>query len=97
MKTTRVKPSLCPLCGHMLSAASSITNPRAAPKPGDTTVCISCALVFVFELDMTIRPMNEEELAALTPRQRRELGRTVMAVNMVKQHVNDRAAQNTKH
>lgn len=49
MITTRTPVVLCPLCGHTLDAASSVTNPDERPDPGDFSVCIGCAGVLRFD------------------------------------------------
>lgn len=69
LRDTRTPACRCPYCGHNLDAAMSGNpkNPDAVPKPGDVSVCISCASVLVFKPDLTLRgelypgevPINE--------------------------------------
>lgn len=62
--------SLCPLCGHLLDRAESLTHPTEAPSPGDWTVCIGCAAILEFDHQLRLalvpfaiatRALNEDE------------------------------------
>jgi hypothetical protein len=55
MRTTRVPPSLCPICGHFLDAASSITDPEGTPNPGDVSLCIGCGFRLMFDQQLRLR------------------------------------------
>lgn len=62
----------CPWCGHQLDAAMAAdpAKPDAAPKPGDASVCISCAQVLVFTDELTLRASMPGEIEP-TPALRR--------------------------
>lgn len=71
VKTTRVPMRLCPQCGALLSAATSMKS--ATPKPGDPTVCINCAALLYFTKDMSLVKANADYLLELHPESRRQL------------------------
>jgi hypothetical protein len=47
--TTRIPICLCPLCGHSLDSVGSLSDPTAAPSPGDWIVCIGCTAILEFD------------------------------------------------
>jgi hypothetical protein len=61
------KEAQCPYCKHTVDRASAVneTGEMAQPKPGDISVCIRCANWNVYDSDMQLRDMSEEEIAAL--------------------------------
>jgi hypothetical protein len=72
LRDTRTPKCRCPWCGHRLDAAMAADHdkPDAAPKPGDVSVCISCAQILVFADDLTLRASMPGEIE-LTPALRR--------------------------
>src|SRR4051812_16227606 len=67
--STRVAPSPCPNCGHVLDAATS--ESALPPEPGDITVCVGCSTILVFEDGMKLAlpsPALLDELIAGHPR-----------------------------
>ena len=71
-RDTPVPTSRCPFCGHKLDAAMAgdPKYPDVIPKPGDVSVCISCASVLVFADDLTVRAPMPGEIE-MTPALRR--------------------------
>lgn len=70
LRASRTPECLCPWCGHRLGAsmAADPKKPDATPKPGDLTVCFSCAQVLVFTDDLKLRasmPGEIEDMPAL--------------------------------
>ena len=67
-KAYLTRPNLCPSCGATLNAAG-VADPDAptwrAPEGGDTTICIACAAVLVFQPDLSLRNATPLELAEL--------------------------------
>jgi len=80
-KTHTVAPdAACPHCHHTLDAATGVES-ESAPSEGDISICWYCGnwLVFdrvlkplartqdgvVFDPQLTVRPITEEEIAAL--------------------------------
>lgn len=61
-KRTRLEPSPCAHCGQRLDAASSDTS---TAKPGDVSVCISCAGINRFGDGMRLVGVTPEDLASL--------------------------------
>ena len=64
LRDTRTPKSNCPFCLHKLDAAMSgdPAHPDVMPKPGDFSVCISCASILVFTDDLRLRAPNPGEL-----------------------------------
>ena len=72
LRDSRTPKSPCPWCGHILDGAMAADpkNPDATPKPGDVSVCISCAQILVFNDDLTMRASMPGEIE-VTPVMRR--------------------------
>lgn len=66
MRMSRVPQSTCPVCGTLLNAASFFTG-ESSPRPGDLSVCIECTAILVFQADLTVQGISEEELESLPP------------------------------
>jgi hypothetical protein len=66
--TFRLKASRCPECDHPLDAASSFDkkDPRQ-PHPLDFTICINCAAILRFKLDLSLRRATLLESEELPP------------------------------
>lgn len=62
--TTIMPPLACPYCGYRLVAASRFEE-VVTPRPGDISVCISCAQVIQFGYDLTLRKLTKAELDAI--------------------------------
>lgn len=58
-------PTKCPFCDHPLDRALAGSRGGREPKPGDVSVCISCASALVFTEDLNVRPMTPAEVRAL--------------------------------
>jgi hypothetical protein len=52
-KTTRLPPSFCPFCFHVLDAVSSV-GAEVVPEPDDFTICIGCCHVLRFDANMQL-------------------------------------------
>ena len=72
LRDTRTAECRCPWCGHKLDAAMAgdPATPDAVPKPGDVSVCISCAQILVFTDELTLRASMPGEIE-ITPALRR--------------------------
>lgn len=81
-KDYATKPSLCPRCGYGLDRCFNTQRERA-PKPGDITVCMSCALVMTFTEDMSERALTVDEIQALPGEMKTELLRVALAIALV--------------
>ena len=64
MEDFRVKPSGCPYCGASLDSVTATEKDSTAPQNGDITICTYCVNWLVFD-DEKLRPISEEEIAAL--------------------------------
>jgi hypothetical protein len=59
-----LKDHLCPQCGGLLNAATSIDG-EWKPEAGDLSICLECGAFLVFNQDQTVRKMAGEELKKL--------------------------------
>jgi hypothetical protein len=71
MKPTGVplpKPCLCPACGTLLEASSSLVeDSEARPEPGDCTMCLGCGTILIYTPDMLVRVASPSDLAEMHP------------------------------
>ena len=56
-----VPPSVCPSCGAINDAATDPTG-KAAPKPGDISLCFRCGHLCAFADDLTLRALTDAEM-----------------------------------
>lgn len=75
MTETRLFPTLCPHCGHLLDAATGFED-DAKPSPGDFSLCINC--IEPLRFDDNLRPVGfapgeYEALAQTHPREHAEM------------------------
>lgn len=61
----------CPVCKMTLDAATSIGG--STPSEGDISICSGCASALVFNKDLTLRQLTDDELAALPAENQAEL------------------------
>jgi hypothetical protein len=58
--------TVCPGCGKRNELHDCISDPGdPPPKPGDFTICIKCARLLVFNLDLSLREITAPELREL--------------------------------
>lgn len=67
---SRVPPCLCPWCGYMSDAVTSVEKNGIQPKPGDISMCINCGGLLIFRPDMTMRKIEEADLKDAPPSMR---------------------------
>jgi hypothetical protein len=80
MKTTVGNPeSRCPAC---LKTADAHTDPLSdeSPRGGDISCCLHCGCVCVYQSDLTLRAMRQDEIDLLEPKARRLLDVTRLIV-----------------
>ena len=65
--TTRIKASYCPACNHKLDAATHPSDPRAKPVEDDITICINCAEILQFDLNIKPKKLKGELSDILSP------------------------------
>lgn len=72
MITHDIPKETCPYCGHMVDAATEVTNDGDKPEEGDLMVCFYCGGVSALDadnhhrkLDMELFRKEEPENAAL--------------------------------
>lgn len=66
-RTTRHEFSFsCPFCHAQFDATTSLTDPNGTPEAGDTTICIQCGEVSLFELKpLRLRKPTDKEYLEL--------------------------------
>ena len=92
MLTTRVPLQSCPVCRHMLDAATSVSGTHThMPKPGDATVCLHCATALRFNGELQVRVLTDEDLEEADGGTLEELARVKLAaVQRIINDANDR-------
>lgn len=58
---TRLNVSECPNCEALLDAVDSV-GVDAEPNPGDLTICFYCGEPLIFNEDMSLRAMNDQDM-----------------------------------
>jgi hypothetical protein len=61
----RVPSSLCPVCQHLIDAATAVDDSPGEPEPGDLTVCVECTSFLQFTDTMQVRLMSDKEIEHL--------------------------------
>jgi RNase P subunit RPR2 len=58
-----IKNTNCPNCNHRLNAASNLeAGAGSGPKEGQYTICVYCKSVMVFNTDLSLRILSEEDI-----------------------------------
>lgn len=55
-----ITPQPCPYCDRMNDAGTNMNNQKP-PKPGDWSLCYTCAQVSVFDENILMRKLNPAE------------------------------------
>jgi hypothetical protein len=83
-KDTRLEPSPCPWCGKLNDAATGLGE--TGPRPGDFSVCLTCAQPLVFDETLRTRAMTMDEFREL-PEQGQSMVRLYLrAVRAIDRH-----------
>lgn len=70
----------CPRCGYKVDAATAVGDEPIEAQPGDLSLCLWCAAPLELAADQPPRWLTFEELRALAPRERAQLGTAVLAI-----------------
>ena len=65
MNESRTPPSYCPVCRHLIDAATCVTDTTLQPTPGHPSICVYCGEIMVFADDLSLRSPTSEELSDL--------------------------------
>lgn len=66
MKSHRHIESSCPVCKEKLDAASNAeVSDQSPPECGDVSICFYCASYLIFDEDLTLQLLSEEDLLEL--------------------------------
>ena len=60
----KIQIDYCPVCRARFNVVSSVTG-KPIPQSGDITLCYNCGAMLIFNDDLYVRIMNEEELKGL--------------------------------
>ncbi len=60
MSTATTKQNTCTCCGYVTDRATCFTS-DTQPKPGMIAICARCGLIGVYDEDMSIRTLRQEE------------------------------------
>ena len=64
--TTYTTPiSFCPQCNYKMDSADPARNDEGKPEPGDSSVCLNCGQLLVFDGELILRTPTREEIADL--------------------------------
>jgi hypothetical protein len=62
----QVPPSVCTSCGLVMDGATGVAEDGhkgdIVPDPGDFTVCINCGHLMIFNEDLTLRDLTDDEM-----------------------------------
>lgn len=86
----RTPAARCLGCGTILNAASAVDGADIAPQPGFLSVCLYCGRVGEFTAELVLRPLSEDEMAALPSEVLQALARcqeTVAALERLRRRV----------
>lgn len=64
MHSVKMHKDLCPQCGTVLDAQTSLEG-RLTPKPGDVTVCVYCTTFLQFDEYLFLRILTDDEFEKL--------------------------------
>lgn len=53
----------CPECNYTLTGATKVHGEEAMPEKGDSSVCINCGQVLIYEADLTLRKPTAAEIS----------------------------------
>lgn len=59
MRISETKPSNCPSCNASIELAGNDFG--RSPEKGDISICLDCQAILVFNEDLTIRAITQEE------------------------------------
>lgn len=69
-------PSTCPVCGNKLDAATHVKEKEIVPAPGDISICFYCATVSMFDENLKLEQMTNEQFAKLPDEVRASVRKT---------------------
>jgi hypothetical protein len=54
--------SRCVVCDHEMDMATCLQNEGAIPRPNDISICIRCGNLAIYDNDLHLRELTEDEL-----------------------------------
>ena len=64
MTDHKIESSNCPGCGKQNDGAANLEGTEG-PKPGDYSICIGCQGIYVFDSNLHMKEMTEEDILEL--------------------------------
>lgn len=83
---TRHALTHCPACGHEIDTAGTTDGSEQRAGPGDASLCVRCTAFLVFNHDMSLRRMSDEEFDALETPVRVELLEARIRLKALERH-----------
>lgn len=77
----------CPNCGYELNAATHLTDDKAQPSPGDLSVCFMCSTPLVYDQNLKLSILTEEDMKKLPPEIYEELIEVIFAINQTRKEL----------
>lgn len=74
----------CPNCGYELNAAAHLKDDKAQPSPKDLSVCFMCSTPLVYDSDLKLSILTEEDMKKLPSEIYEELIEVIIAINQDK-------------
>jgi len=71
----RFPEQACPVCKHLMDAATAADSSHSTPEPEDVTVCLYCFSILRWDKDMLLHEMSIYELHTLPFETIKELSR----------------------
>lgn len=64
MNDYKIESSNCPGCGKQNDGAANLEGAEG-PEPGDYSICIGCQGIFVFDSNLHMKEMTEDDILEL--------------------------------
>ncbi len=76
----RHKAQPCPYCNHTLNACTTIECENVKPAEGDYSICFNCASFLMFDGELKLTTMTQEDIGNMDDENRRTLARARKAI-----------------
>jgi len=79
----KTKADQCPCCFAFINSATGVEK-EDVPSPGDVSVCFKCGAYLMFDLDLKLAPLSNDEFEKLHPDTKKILFRISEAIRHFK-------------
>ena len=84
MTTFDLKPQQCPTCHTAHTACTAVADHAAQHRPGDYSVCLECQAVGVFDEQLVLRKITDQERHEMSLELRAEIRKIQKAMVLTK-------------